>query len=100
MATPTGPEKRLLARGFRKATTWDTAVALGAGYGLPTKTLSGFNRKQEYITSVEADAPLTRFSNLDVVNPVDFSHGVDMLYDPGMLGPMIALLMGTAGAPA
>src|SRR5512136_1440754 len=99
MATPTGPERRLLAVGAKKGATWGTAVALGATFGLPTRALTGFNVVQEYISANEADTHLHRTSNLDVVKPVDFTHQVDYLYDPGVLGTLVALLMGTAGAP-
>jgi hypothetical protein len=99
MALYTGPEKRLMKVGAKKATTWDTAVAVGAGNGLPTKSLAGFERKQDYCAAEEADSPMVRTSQLDVVKPVDFTHGVEMLYDPGALGAMIALFMGVAGVP-
>jgi hypothetical protein len=99
MATPTEASKRLLAVGFKKAVTWGTAVALGAGYGLPVESLGGFNRVQDYISAKESDSPMVRSSMLDVIKPVDATYGVQMLYDPGMIGTMLALLMGTAGAP-
>jgi len=100
MATPTGPERRFLAVGARKGADWGDALALGAGYGLPTRALAGFNVSRDYISANEADTPLPRTSNLDVIKPVDLTHSVDMLYDPGALGTLIALLMGTAGAPS
>jgi hypothetical protein len=100
MALTTSPIKRVQKIGAKKATTWGTAVAVGTLSGLSTETLSGFGRDQDYIQVKEADAPLPRSSQLDVVKPVDFTHGVKMPYDPGALGSIVAALMGIAGAPA
>jgi len=100
MATPTGPERRFLAAGARKATAWRTAVALGATYGLNCKTISGFNPSRDTLVAAEIDNPLPFSGQLDVYKPVDFTIGTDMLYSPGQLGMLIAQFFGTAGAPA
>jgi hypothetical protein len=100
MATPTGPERRFLAAGARKATAWRTALALGATYGLNCKSISGFNPVRDTLVAAEIDNPLPFSGALDVYKPVDFTIGTDMLYSPGMLGMLIAQFFGTAGAPA
>lgn len=100
MATPTGPERRFLAVGAKKGATWGTAIALGAGAGVATKSISGLNRIMDLISAQEADAAMCKTSELDVVKPVDIGHICDMPYDPGALGTLIAQLMGIAGTPA
>jgi len=100
MPTPTGPERRLLAAGAKKSTTWGTAVALGAGSGINTKGITGYVRVQDYLIAAEVDSALARSGQLDVIKPIDATIQTDMLYDPGALGTLIALLWGTAGNPA
>ena len=100
MATPTGPERRFLAAGLRKATTWRTAVALGANYGLNCKGISGFNPARDLIVAQEVDMPLPFSGAMNIYKPQDFTILSDMLYSPGALGTGIASLFGTAGTPA
>lgn len=100
MATPTGSERRFLAAGARKATTWRTAVALGANYGLNCKSISGFNPSRDLLVAQEVDSPLPFSGALNIYKPQDFTITSDMLYSPGALGTLIASLFGTAGAPA
>jgi len=101
MATPTGPERRFLAAGARKATTWRTALATAATYGLNCKSISGFNPSRDTLVAAEIDSPLPFSGQLDVYKPVDFTIGTDMLYAPGQLGTMILQLLGTEDpAPA
>jgi len=96
---PTTPEKRLLAAGAKKATTWGTAVALGAGDGILIDSDGGLARKQDYLAAKEADTPFVKEGDLGPVKEVDFSPTFFMRYDPGRLGTLIALLFGTAGTP-
>jgi len=100
MATPTQPERRLLAAGFRKGSAWGTAVALGAAYGVLVESDGGLGRKQAYLPAKEADTPFVMEGDLGPIQAVDFSPPFAMRYDPGMIGTMIALLFGTAGTPA
>jgi len=100
MATPTGPERRLLAAGYRKAAAWDTALALGAGFGLNCKSISGFIRSQDYLKADEIDLAMVKGGSLDVVKPIEPTVATDMLYDSGALGIAIAQFFGIAGAPA
>lgn len=100
MATPTGPERRFLAAGARKAATWRTALALGAGYGLNCKAISGFNPSRDLLVAQEVDSPMPFSGALNIYKPQDFTITSDMLYSPGSLGTMIAQLFGTAGAPS
>jgi hypothetical protein len=99
MATPTGPERRFLAAGARRATAWRTALALGATYGLNCKSISGFNPQRDTLVAAEIDNPLPFSGALDVYKPPDIGITTDFLYAPGMLGMLIAQLFGTAGAP-
>lgn len=99
MATPTGPERKLLAAGAKKASVWGTAVALGATNGVNCKAISGFNRVQELMRAEEIDTPLPLSAALDVVKEVEPVLTTDYLYDPGALGSLVAGLFGTAGTP-
>jgi hypothetical protein len=99
MATPTGPERRFLAAGARKAGTWRTALALGAGYGLNCKAISGFNPARDLLIAAEVDSPMPFSGALNIYKPQDFTITSDMLYSPGSLGTLIAQLFGTAGTP-
>lgn len=99
MATPTGPERRFLAAGAKKASAWRTAVALGAGCGLNCKAISGFNPSRDLIVAQEVDLPMPKSGALNVYKPQDITIISDMLYSPGALGTLIAQLFGTAGTP-
>jgi len=100
MATPTGTERRFLAAGAKKAATWRTAVALGAGFGLNCKAIAGMNPSRDFMVSQEVDLPLPTVGALNVYKPADITISTDMLYSPGALGTLIAELFGTAGAPS
>ena len=100
MPTPTGAERKLLAAGAKKGSVWATAVAMGAGFGLNCKSVSGFNRDQDLLVAAEIDNPMPFSGALDSIKPVDFTIVTDMLYAPGALGTLIAMLWGTAGTPA
>lgn len=99
MATPTGPERKLLAVGAKKGSVWGTAVALGALNGVNCKNVSGFNRSQGLLVATEVDQPLPRSGALDNIKEVEPTIQTDHLYDPGQLGSLIAGVYGTAGAP-
>jgi len=100
MATPTQPERRLLAAGAKKSTAaWGTAVALGAGNGILLESLSGLLFQREYTPQKTSDTPFVKSGDLGPIKPVDFTLSCDLQYDPGILGTLIALLWGTAGAP-
>lgn len=99
MATPTGPERKLLAVGAKKGSVWGTAVALGAGDGINCKNVSGFNRQQPLLIANEVDSPLAFSGALDNIKEVEPVIQTDFLYSPGRLGSLIAALLGTAGAP-
>jgi len=100
LATPTGPERRFLAAGYRKAAAWRTPLALGATFGLNCKSITGFNPQRDTLVAAEIDNPLPFSGALDVYKPPDITIATDMLYSPGRLGTMAAQLFGTAGAPA
>lgn len=96
MATPTGPERRFLAAGAKEAATWRTAVALGAGFGLNCKAISGFNPQRDLLIAQEVDAPMPFSGALNIYKPQDFTIISDFLYSPGSLGTLIGLLFGSA----
>jgi hypothetical protein len=100
MATPTTPQKRLLAAGARKASEWGSALALGAGYGILITGDGGLARKQAYGPAKEADTPFVLEGDLGPIDAIDFSPEFDLRYAPGKLGMLMALLFGTAGVPA
>lgn len=99
-ATPTIPQRRLLAAGAKKsAQVWGTAEALGAGYGMLIEGDGGLARSQAYFPAKEADTPFPIEGDLGNIDPVDFAPAFTARYDPGALGILIAQLFGTAGAP-
>jgi len=99
MATPTGPVRRFLAAGAKKASVWRTAVAVGANCGLNCKGITGFVPSRDLIVAEEVDNPLAKAGALNVYKSPEFSVISDMLYSPGALGTLIALLFGKAGTP-
>jgi hypothetical protein len=99
MATPTTPERRLLAAGAKKGSAWGTAVALGAGDGLLIVSDGSPTRKQPYSPAKEHDTPFVRTGDLGPIDPVDFALSFFMRYDPGRIGTLLAMIYGTAGAP-
>jgi len=101
MATPTIPQKRLLAAGAKKsAQTWGTAEALGAGFGMDIDSDGGLVRSQAYHPAKGADTPFPSEGDLGQIAPVDFAPEFDLRYDPGAIGILLAQLFGTAGAPS
>ena len=100
MATPTVPEKRLMAAGMRKGAAWGTALALGATYGCLLESDGGLKRTAPYLGAMEADSPFVLEGDLGPVDPVNFSPAFTMRYDPGSIGVALALFFGTAGTPS
>ena len=103
MATPTSPESRLHARGFKKATPWGTAVALGATDEilLVSPGASGLDVPAVPVDPVlESDTPFVKKSELLQIPAVDVTLSARMRYEMGALGRAIAMLFGTAGVPA
>lgn len=100
MATPTSPQTRFHARGYKKYTTWGTATALGAtdevllngasGLQPPTYPIIGTNESDQAFVK-EAD-----FGNQD---PVEIAAPIDWRYEMGAAGRILAMLFGTAGVP-
>lgn len=100
MATPTTPERRLLAAGAKKGANWGTANAVGANDELRITADGGLARKQPYLSAKEANVPFISEGDFGPVDPVDFAPEFFLRYDPGRLGTLIAQLFGTAGTPA
>lgn len=100
MATPTVPEKRLMAAAIKKGSAWGTAVALGATFGALLESDGGLKRSAPYLGAMEADTPFVMEGDLGPVDPVTFSPSFSMRYDPGGLGIAMASFFGTAGNPA
>lgn len=99
MATPTVPERRLMAFGIRKGAAWGTALALGAGYGVLLESDGGLNRTQPNLTANDSDTPLAFEGCLGPIDPVTFNPEFTLRYNPGGIGVAMALLFGTAGTP-
>lgn len=100
MAIPDVPQKRLMAAGIRRGeSSWGTALALGAGYGVLLESDGGLNRTHPYLPANEADSPMALEGDLGPHDPVVFAPGFAMRYDPGTIGTALALLFGIAGDP-
>jgi len=84
---------------FKKATTWGTAVKVGAGCGLPFKTISGLQMAQDVFEVTEVDMPVQYSAFLGANKPIDLTITSEMLYSPGALGVLIAMVFGTAEEP-
>lgn len=103
MATPSSPESRLHARGFKKTTTWGTAVALGATDEvlLVAPGSSGLDVPAQPIDpALESDTPFVLKSELLQIPPVDVTLPVRLRYEMGSIGRAIAMIFGTAGTPS
>ncbi|MAH50287.1 hypothetical protein CMI37_30985 [Candidatus Pacearchaeota archaeon] len=100
MATPTIPERRLMAAGLKKGSAWGTAVALGAGFGVLIEGDGGLNRSQPYIPANEADTPMALDGDLGQIDPVSFSIPFTWRHALSGLGISVASFFGTAGSPA
>jgi len=99
MATPTGPKLADKAAGLKRATTWGTAVALGAGDEVLFKKISGLKSKRKYVAGDHADSPFRPAGVFTDFEPVDLGISGDLSYELGALGRHLALLMGAAGTP-
>jgi len=100
MATPTVPERRLMAAGASKSNqAWGTAMAIVAPYGILLEGDGGLARTQPYLPANEADTPLAKEGDLGPIDPVDFAPEFAWRYDPGALGILLAQVFGTAGLP-
>jgi len=100
MATPTGPDRKLYAAGFKKHTTWGTAVALGATDEVLLREASGIGPPEiPIIPLLESDHVFVKQSILGNVPPKDITIPAYMRYEMGALGRAIAMLFGTAGVP-
>lgn len=100
MATPTGPTNRLYCRAFKKATTWGTAVAVGAGSGIRSVGDSGLNLAQKFEPYPAIDQILTKDGSLGLIDPIEFAPPIDLQYEMGAWGTALAMFFGTAGTPA
>lgn len=101
MTTPTTPHKRLYAAGAKiGSSTWGTAEALGAGFGMVLTGDGGLKLTKPYNPAMEADTPFVLEGDLNPNDPVDFAIEFTMRYDPGAIGILMAQLYGTAGTPS
>ena len=101
MATPTTPDRKVYAAGFKKATPWGTAVALGATDEVLLREASGIGPPEIPIIPLqESDHVFIKQSILGNVPAKDITIPAYMRYEMGALGRAIAMLFGTAGAPA
>jgi hypothetical protein len=96
---PTSVERRLLRAGYKKATTWGTAVAMAAGDEIKVKSISGMTHSRDYSPGQYANTPFVASGQLLDIKAPEPSLGGDLFFDPGALGVGIAQLFGTAGAP-
>jgi len=100
MATPTSPERRLHARGFKKATTWGTAVALGATDEVLLNGNSGLQPPSyPYVPAKESDHAFIKEADFGNQGPIDLALPIDWRYEMGAAGRILAMIFGTAGDP-
>jgi hypothetical protein len=100
MATPTSSETRRHAKGAKKASIWGTAIALGAGDEILLEGASGLDVPEVVRTPHrESDTPYIKQSSLGNIMPQDVVLPVQMRYELGRLGSLIAAIFGTAGVP-
>lgn len=92
-------QKLFQAAAFKKASTWGTAVQVGASCGLNFKDISGIDSTVELNEIKEVDMTYKSEAYLGVHRLLDISIVTDMLFSPGALGTMIAMVFGTAGVP-
>jgi len=90
-------ERRLLKAAFKKASTWGTAVAVGANDGLLILEDGGLKKTRDYLPAKESDSPFVGESVLGRIAPVDFAPTMHLRYEG--LEVLLAMVMGTAGAP-
>jgi hypothetical protein len=101
MATPTSPETRLHARGFKKGATWGTAVALGATDEVLLNGNSGLQPPTfPIIPAKESDHAFIKEADFGNQDSVEVAAPIDWRYEMGAAGRILALLFGTAGAPS
>ncbi len=91
--------KLFQAAAFKKATTWGTAVTVGAGNGLNFRDISGLQAAPELNEIKEVDMPFKVDAYHGTHPLLDISITTQMLFSPGALGTMIAMVFGQAGAP-
>jgi len=99
MAWRTTLAKQGQVAGFKKATTWGTAIAVSSVCGLPFKSISGLQSTRDVYEVTEVDLPVRQCAFLGVNKPIDLTITSDMSYSPGALGVLIAMVFGSAGAP-
>lgn len=100
MATPTGARSGLYAVAFKKAATWGTAVALGAGNGILRRLGdSGLRRNQKYEPYPAVDQIMNQGGSLGQIDPSEITPPYDLQYEMGAWGTALAMFFGTAGAP-
>jgi len=102
MATPTSPQTRLHARGFVKsAQTWGTAEALGATDEVKLNGNSGLQPPTYPIIGTnESNLPFIKDADFGNQDPVEIAAPIDWRYEMGAAGRILAMIFGTAGAPA
>ena len=100
MATPTYPSKRYYAAGAIKCANWGTANAVGANTGLLLLGDSGIARNQKFEPYPAIDQIIPKDGILGISEPVELSPPLNLQYEMGPVGAMIAGFFGTAGAPA
>ena len=101
MATPTSPQTRLHARGFKKsAQTWGTAEALGATDEVLLNGNSGLQPPTfPILPTKESDQAFVKDADFGNQDPVEIAAPIDWRYEMGAAGRILAMIFGTAGEP-
>jgi len=102
MATPTAPQTRLHARGFKKsAQIWGVAEALGATDEVLLNGNSGLQPPTfPIVPAKESDHAFIKEADFGNQDPVEIAAPIDWRYEMGAAGRILAQIFGTAGAPA
>lgn len=104
MATPTAPKKSAYNCGLVQGSTWGTAAALGAGFGLVVPNDGKPALKQTYGSTDAIGQLMPLDGDLSAYEPVEWEIPFDskcgLQYSPGSLGTAIAALFGASAAPA
>jgi len=99
LATSTYPSKRFYNCALKQASTWGTAVAVGAGDGLLVSSDGNPSLKQTYSSTDAIGQVMALDGDLGLYEPIDFAPEFGgkcgLQYAPGAVGSAIAALFGS-----
>lgn len=99
MSTPTAPTKRVYCAALKRGTVWGTAVAVGATDGILIPADSGLALNQRYEQYPAIDQIMPMDGSLGINEAPEFTPPLDLQYEMGAWGRLLAAFFGTAGVP-